>query len=55
MSRAKAKAAVPRLRFPEFRDAEPWEVKRLGDICEINNGSSNAQDHVDMGEEPEKA
>jgi type I restriction enzyme S subunit len=22
---------VPRLRFPEFRDAGPWEVKRLGD------------------------
>ena len=21
---------VPRLRFPEFRDAGPWEVKRLG-------------------------
>ena len=26
------KAVVPRLRFPEFRDAGPWEVKRLGDI-----------------------
>jgi type I restriction enzyme S subunit len=25
------KAVVPRLRFPEFRDAGPWEVKRLGD------------------------
>lgn len=23
--------ASPRLRFPEFRDAGPWEVKRLGD------------------------
>lgn len=22
---------TPRLRFPEFRDAGPWEVKRLGD------------------------
>ena len=26
--------ATPRLRFPEFRDAGPWEVKRLGDIAE---------------------
>ncbi len=32
MSDGKAKKAlVPRLRFPEFRDAGPWEVKRLGD------------------------
>ncbi len=23
---------VPRLRFPEFRDAGPWEVKRLGKV-----------------------
>lgn len=23
---------VPRLRFPEFRDAGPWEVKRLGEL-----------------------
>ncbi len=48
----KEKTAVPRLRFPEFRDAGPWQVKRLGNICEINNGSSNAQDHVDAGEYP---
>jgi len=25
-----SKGLVPRLRFPEFRDAEPWKVKRLG-------------------------
>jgi type I restriction enzyme S subunit len=29
------KAVVPRLRFPEFRDAGPWEVKRLGELAEI--------------------
>jgi len=28
----KKKAVVPRLRFPEFRDAGPWEVKRLGEL-----------------------
>ncbi len=27
---------TPRLRFPEFRHAGPWEVKRLGEIAEIN-------------------
>ena len=25
---------TPRLRFPEFRDAGPWEVKRLGELVE---------------------
>ena len=29
----KKKPVVPRLRFPEFRDAGPWEVKRLGEIA----------------------
>ncbi len=29
-----ADGPVPRLRFPEFRDAEPWEVKRLGEIAD---------------------
>ena len=29
------KAVVPRLRFPEFRDAGPWEVKRLGDVYQF--------------------
>ena len=32
------KAVVPRLRFPEFRDAGPWEVKRLGDVCDVLQG-----------------
>jgi len=26
---------TPRLRFPEFRDAGPWEVKRLGEVCDV--------------------
>ena len=30
MPKKKKKAVVPRLRFPEFRDAGEWEVKRLG-------------------------
>ena len=32
------KAVVPRLRFPEFRDAGPGEVKRLGDVCDVLQG-----------------
>jgi len=32
--RTEGKKLMPRLRFPEFRDAGPWEVKRLGDIAE---------------------
>jgi type I restriction enzyme S subunit len=43
---------TPRLRFPEFRNAGPWEVKRLGEVCEIRNGSSNAQDHCETGTYP---
>lgn len=29
---------VPELRFPEFREAGPWEVKRLGEIAELKAG-----------------
>jgi len=29
-----ADGPVPRLRFPEFRDAGPWEVKRLGEVAD---------------------
>ena len=31
---------TPRLRFPEFRDAEEWEVKRLGEICSAFSGGT---------------
>ena len=30
----KKKSLVPRLRFPEFREAVAWEVKRLGKLVE---------------------
>jgi len=29
---------TPRLRFPEFRDAGPWEVKKIGDLFSITRG-----------------
>ena len=32
---------VPRLRFPEFRDAGDWEEKRLGEVCKkISQGGT---------------
>ena len=32
-------ARVPALRFPEFRNAGPWEVKKLEEIAEYRRGS----------------
>jgi len=29
---------IPRLRFPEFRDAGEWEVKQLGEVCQMTAG-----------------
>jgi len=43
------KAVVPRLRFPEFRDAGPWEVKRLGEVVSIANGLSVVQNNEPPG------
>ena len=40
MPKKKKKAVVPRLRFPEFRDAGEWAVKRLGIIAKVIRGSS---------------
>jgi type I restriction enzyme S subunit len=31
---------IPKLRFPEFRDAEGWEDKKLGDLSKILRGGS---------------
>ena len=31
-------ALVPKLRFPEFRDAGEWEEKKLGELCEMRAG-----------------
>ena len=39
MYEKKKKAVVPRLRFPEFRDAGEWEVKKIGDIFRITRGN----------------
>jgi type I restriction enzyme S subunit len=34
----RAGETTPRLRFPEFRDAGPWEVQRLGEIADVLQG-----------------
>jgi len=31
-----SKFLVPRLRFPEFRDAGAWNAKKLSQVCEVN-------------------
>ncbi len=33
--------SVPKLRFPEFRDAGEWEEKELSQVCEINPSVNN--------------
>ncbi len=40
MSRNEHQALVPRLRFPEFRDAGPWETVPIGDSCESFSGGT---------------
>ncbi|MDQ2773251.1 MAG: restriction endonuclease subunit S [Bacteroidota bacterium] len=35
MSNETTKTAVPKLRFPEFREAEAWNIERLGNIAKL--------------------
>lgn len=44
MAKQGAKAAVPRLRFPEFRNALPWNAKLLKDICAVNPSNDGLPD-----------
>src|SRR5690606_8837188 len=37
---------TPRLRFPEFRDAGPWEVKRLGEVLTEHKLKSSGREEV---------
>ena len=38
MSGKEAKAVVPKLRFPEFREAVAWEEKEVGEIFKVTRG-----------------
>jgi len=41
---------VPKLRFPEFRDAEGWEQTALGDVARLKNGYAfKSADYVEDG------
>ena len=44
MAKQGAKTAVPRLRFPEFRNALPWNAKLLKDICAVNPSNDGLPD-----------
>ena len=46
MYEKKKKAVVPRLRFPEFRDAGEWEVKRLGNVYRFRNFTIYGRDRI---------
>ena len=43
-------ALVPKLRFPEFREAEGWRVKPFGELFTIGNGRDYK--HLDAGDVP---
>jgi len=48
---SKKKAVVPRLRFPEFRDAGEWEVKNLGTVASLKNGYAfKSSEYIDSGQ-----
>ena len=53
MTADKSSHLLPKLRFPEFRDAPGWVRTPLGDAFKIiTNGQANAQDHQDDGAYP---
>lgn len=48
-----SRGLVPKLRFPEFRDAEAWKPAQLSDVSSrITNGRANAEDHEEGGTYP---
>lgn len=46
------KRPIPRLRFPEFRDVEPWEMQRLGEVITLEYGSSLPETQRNKGRYP---
>lgn len=46
MSEENKQALVPRLRFPEFREAEEWEEKMLGAVCDMQAGKFVAASEI---------
>ncbi|WP_205454998.1 restriction endonuclease subunit S [Clostridium botulinum] len=46
----KNKVNVPKIRFPRFTN--PWEQRKVSEICSISTGKSNTQDKIDDGVYP---
>ncbi|WP_419628206.1 restriction endonuclease subunit S, partial [Thiolapillus sp.] len=43
---AEGETTTPRLRFPEFREAGAWEVRRLGEIGKISKGKGISKSDI---------
>lgn len=43
---------VPKLRFPEFRDAEEWQNHIISDFAKVTTGNKDTQNKVDDGSYP---
>ncbi len=41
---------VPKLRFPEFKDAGEWEEKTLSQVAKYENGKAHEQDITEFGQ-----
>jgi type I restriction enzyme S subunit len=41
---------LPKLRFPEFREAGEWEEKTLGQVAKYENGKAHEQDIAESGD-----
>lgn len=40
---------VPRLRFPEFKDAKNWERRTIGEIAKVTTGNKDTQNKINNG------
>ncbi|MEO5326997.1 MAG: restriction endonuclease subunit S [Magnetococcus sp. THC-1_WYH] len=48
MSGKKKRPLVPRLRFPEFREADEWGMKKMGDIAFFYKGKGISKADIDL-------
>lgn len=40
---------IPELRFPEFVDEGEWEAKKLGNVCDVRDGTHDSPKYVTAG------
>ncbi|KXT79839.1 Type I restriction-modification system, specificity subunit S [Streptococcus oralis] len=40
---------IPKLRFPEFKDTEPWEQRRLGEVKDVRDGTHDSPKYIETG------